>query len=96
MKTPLDFRITSGEIMARCPKCHDGHYMGSIDADSEDVVMQCQNCQHETRYVYRWPAELPKVTLRYKSSGQFVGIKRKSRPRRQSDVLPGQLKFGGV
>lgn len=96
MRYPLDFRIISGTIQASCPVCPMGQYTGSIDADDETVVMQCSNCGHETYYFYRWPDELPKVTLRYKSSGQLVGLKRKSRPRGQSDVLPGQLKFGGL
>lgn len=85
MKHPLDFRITQGTIQAVCPKCRQP-YMGTIDADEPEVEMTCVNCRHTTLYTYVWPDELPKVTLRYKSSGQLVGLKRKSRPRRQSDV----------
>lgn len=90
--------IVKGTVQCPCPKC-GGPYVGQMDADDEDVVLECQNCGHSVEYRYRWPDELPPVTLRYKSSGQLLSGLR-SKPRRKkkkkTEVLKGQMAFAGV
>lgn len=94
----LDPRVTSGTIQCSCPKCGEP-YMGQFDADEEDVVMECVSCHHTVNYCYRWPDELPAMTLRYKSSGQLIsGLRAKPRrkKKKKTDVLKGQMAFEGV
>ncbi|AEG42304.1 hypothetical protein BdPhPhi1402_gp07 [Bdellovibrio phage phi1402] len=90
--------IIKGTVQCPCPKCGDP-YEGELSHETEDVVLECQSCGHSVEYYYRWPDEMPPVTLRYKSSGQLLSGLR-SRPRRKkkkkTDVLKGQMAFEGV
>ncbi|WKV32894.1 hypothetical protein MAC3UK_0007 [Bdellovibrio phage MAC3UK] len=99
----LDLVIVKGTVSGACPKC-GGAYQGEIDCthnqeSHEDVTLECLSCGHSVNYCYRWPDELPRVTLRYKSSGQLLSGLR-SRPRKKkkkkTDVLKGQMSFKGV
>lgn len=92
MKYQLKPVVYTCSIEANCPKCGDV-YAGVFNHFDEDIQMECAHCSHTTTYFISDPIHVP---LRYRSSCQLVGLKRKSRPRRQNDVLPGQLKFGGL
>lgn len=86
--------ITHGEIKGQCPQCGAGTYAGTIHADNQEVTLGCYECGHTGEYFYRWPDELPQVTLRHKSNRQLISrsIQRKKKDPNQ---LPGQLAFKG-
>lgn len=92
MRTILKPFVLSCTIEANCPRCGDIYCANYNAFTDEDVIMECGNCHQSTVYFISEPIPVP---LRYRSSGQPIGRTRKPRPRRQSDVLPGQLKFGG-
>ena len=90
----LSLCIVKGTVQGACPKCGEP-YMGELDADEQDVTLECVSCRHTVNYCYRWPDELPPVTLRYKSSGQLIsGLRsRKKKKKKISTVLKGQMSF---
>ncbi len=96
MERPIDPVITSGTVHGRCPKCREP-YMGQMDADSETVELECVSCHHKGRYFYRWPEELPKVTLRHWKSMELLrGSKKRRKKKKPVDPnapLKGQLAF---
>lgn len=97
----IDPVITHGTVHGRCPKCGEP-YMGTFDADDQDVHLECVSCHHEGLYKYVWPDELPKVILRHRSSGQLLAScgraikKKKIKTKNPDGALPGQMKFEGV
>lgn len=94
MGRSIDPVITAGTVHGNCPKCREP-YMGQMDADEETVELKCVGCGHNGQYFYRWPDELPKVTLRHVSNGRALGSKKRSKKRKQNPdgVLKGQLSF---
>lgn len=91
----LGLFIIRGDVKGQCPKCGEP-YLGSLDTDEPTVIMECVSCHHSVDYFYRWPDELPPVTLRYRSSGQLVGHRKKPKKKKlknKNNVLKGQLSF---
>lgn len=90
----IDPVIIRGTIMGRCPKCREP-FMGELDADDQKVELKCVNCHHVGKYVYYWPDELPKVTLRHHKNRCVIGHAhyRRKQLANPDGVLEGQLSF---
>lgn len=94
MPKPIKPVITRGTVQGSCPKCAQP-FTGEMNADDEHIQLQCVGCGHVGKYFYRWPDELPPVTLRHQNNRRLVGatFADHERPSNADNVLPGQLKL---